>query len=75
MLEGKCPRCGKRYYGRALKLLDHQRCAGCHSRLDISIKDSYPLYIYPSHTGGYLVKPSSRGTSEQGYPEADTWAS
>jgi len=36
MLEGKCPRCGTRYYGWSLRLPRHQTCGKCGVGLEIT---------------------------------------
>jgi len=35
MLEGKCPKCGKQFYGLALANPRYQMCEACGSGLDI----------------------------------------
>lgn len=35
MLEGKCPKCGARYFGWALRFPRHQTCPGCGVGLEI----------------------------------------
>jgi DNA-directed RNA polymerase subunit RPC12/RpoP len=36
MLEGRCRKCGTRYYGWALRNLEYQNCPDCGGRLEIS---------------------------------------
>lgn len=36
MLEGKCPKCGARYYGWALTMARHQMCDKCGVGLEIT---------------------------------------
>ncbi|MBA7687028.1 hypothetical protein ES703_95488 [subsurface metagenome] len=36
MLEGKCPKCGTRYFGWALRLPRHQMCPKCGVGLEIT---------------------------------------
>jgi len=36
MLEGKCPKCGARYFGWALRLPRHQTCPKCGVGLEIT---------------------------------------
>ena len=35
MLEGKCPQCGKSYFGWALRFQRHQVCSYCGAGLEI----------------------------------------
>jgi len=35
MLEGKCPKCGARYYGWALRFPRNQSCSNCGTALEI----------------------------------------
>jgi uncharacterized OB-fold protein len=44
MLEGKCPKCGARYYGWALKSPRHQMCERCGIGLEIT-EDGHTFFI------------------------------
>jgi uncharacterized OB-fold protein len=46
LMKGKCPRCGARYYGWALKGPVHQYCDECGSELDVNEETDYSLERY-----------------------------
>ena len=58
MLEGKCPKCGSRYFGWALRLPRHQTCPKCGVGLDI-IEDGRAVSTgySPFTAERYLVNP------------------
>lgn len=45
MIEGKCPKCGERYYGWALRFERNSYCNNCGTALDI-MEDGEPIPGY-----------------------------
>jgi uncharacterized OB-fold protein len=45
-MKGKCPKCGARYYGWALKEPVHQYCDECGSELDVYEETDYSWKHY-----------------------------
>ena len=50
MIEGKCPRCGQRYLGRALLQPQHQNCLRCGAGLLITEDGKEPFQGYSPFT-------------------------
>jgi len=67
MLEGKCPKCGTRYFGWALRFPRHQVCLKCGVGLDIiedgrQVSRGYSPFSAPEHS----VDSPSRAASLDG---------
>ncbi len=58
MLEGKCPKCGARYFGWALRFERHQACPKCGVGLDITEEDGRVFKGYSPFTAKeYSINP------------------
>jgi len=58
MLEGKCPKCGARYYGWALTMPRNQMCDKCGAGLEISEDGRLLGTGYsPFSAQEYVIKP------------------
>jgi ribosomal protein S27AE len=64
MLEGKCPKCGARYFGWALRWPRHQTCSRCGNALEIT-EDGEKAYTgySPFTAEEYTVIPPPGATS------------
>ena len=54
MLEGRCPKCGIRYYGWALRDSGHQTCPSCGRKLQIkdsngTLSEGYSPFLIDKH--------------------------
>ncbi len=57
MFEGKCPKCGVKYFGWALRWPRHQTCAQCGTALEIT-EDGRKFAGYsPFTTEEYTINP------------------
>jgi hypothetical protein len=66
MLEGKCPKCGARYYGWALTMPRHQMCDKCGVGLEITEDGRAVGKGYsPFEAEEYVVKAPPGSTTAQ----------
>ena len=60
MLEGKCPKCGSKYFGWALRWPRHQTCPKCGIGLEIRQDDEKVFRGYSPFTARkYYINPPS----------------
>jgi hypothetical protein len=66
MLEAKCPKCGARYYGWALRLPRNQMCGNCGVGLEITDENGQTFTGYSLLTAEeYKFKPSENVRSKE----------
>jgi len=66
MLEGKCPKCGKQYYGLALANPRFQMCEACGSGLEIINGNNIIRGYSPFNTENITIRnDSSRSPHEK----------
>ncbi|MBN1862246.1 MAG: hypothetical protein JW790_01195 [Dehalococcoidales bacterium] len=70
MLEGKCPKCGARYFGWALRFPRHQVCPRCGVGLAIvedgrPVSQGYSPFSAPEHSIGSPSRAASLDSGEK----------
>ncbi|MFY9814096.1 MAG: hypothetical protein WBQ62_08130 [Dehalococcoidales bacterium] len=66
MIEGTCPKCGKRYFGWSLQNPRNQSCASCGSGLMILEDGKTPVQGYSPFTAEeYKYRANNPNISEQ----------
>jgi hypothetical protein len=74
MLEGKCPKCGARYFGWALQFPRNQVCSGCGASLLIyrdgkALSEGYSPFTAEKHTVPDASPPPEKVEDTSGTPE------
>jgi DNA-directed RNA polymerase subunit RPC12/RpoP len=65
VIEGKCPKCGKQYFGWALQNPRNQSCPKCGTGLLIFEDSKLPVQGYSPFTAKeYKLKPTFQPTKE-----------
>ncbi len=66
MLEGRCPKCGTRHIGWALRFPRYQSCPQCGNALEIT-EDGRPLGqgYSPFTAPEYIIKPPGKVPAEE----------
>ena len=66
VIEGKCPKCGKQFFGWSLQNPRNQSCSNCGSGLIILEDGNLPVRGYSPFTGPeYQLKPNFLDYHEQ----------
>jgi DNA-directed RNA polymerase subunit RPC12/RpoP len=65
MLEGRCPKCGKQFYGLALANPRYQMCDSCGSGLEIKDGDKLIKGFSPFSADNIDIRPVKKTSHEE----------
>lgn len=65
MLEGRCPKCGKQFYGLALANPRYQMCDACGSGLEIKDGDKFIKGFSPFSSDNINISADTRKSPEE----------
>lgn len=63
MIEGKCPNCGNRYFGWALKAQQHQTCDACGVKLEV-IRNGLRVFTGGASAEKDSIKPKNQESAD-----------